>query len=129
VSLPVIAPRRHHRQNRQRPLTLLKIELDAPTVARVMPIKIKRRDSFSVTNASQRKQARLHQTEPPNALPASWRCPGQPSMFSEIFHSQHTVHFRSWRRPSRLCEAKHFSNDAGGQEKIHPHENDLREQQ
>jgi hypothetical protein len=32
---------------------------------------------------SKRKKARLHQTEQPNALPASWRCPGQPGVLSE----------------------------------------------
>ena len=31
-----------------------------------------------------RSEARLHQTEPPNALPASERCPGQPSAWWEI---------------------------------------------
>ena len=39
-----------------------------PTIARMMPLKIKRRNSFSATND---EKARLHQTKPPNALPAS----------------------------------------------------------
>jgi hypothetical protein len=39
-----------------------------------MPRKNKRWDGFSATN---QVKAHLHQTEPPNALPASERCPGQ----------------------------------------------------
>jgi len=57
------------------------IELYTPTIAREMPMKNKRRDGFSVTN---QVKARLHQTEPPNALPASERCPGQPSAGWEV---------------------------------------------
>lgn len=42
-------------------------------------------DSFSVTNASQSEaEAHLHQTEHPIALPASWRCPGQPGALWEV---------------------------------------------
>jgi hypothetical protein len=52
-----------------------------PTIARMVPLKIKRRNSFSATND---EKARLHQTEPPNALPASWRCPSQPSAWWEV---------------------------------------------
>jgi hypothetical protein len=33
------------------------IELDTPTIARVMPMKIKRRSSFSATNATQGSKA------------------------------------------------------------------------
>jgi RHS repeat-associated protein len=50
-------------------------ELDTPTIARMMP-RNKRWRGFSATNAV---KARLHQTKPPNALPTSERCPGQPS--------------------------------------------------
>src|ERR1035437_2160492 len=40
---------------------------------------IQRWGSFSATNAPQNgAKDRLHQTEHPNALPASWRCPGSP---------------------------------------------------
>jgi hypothetical protein len=56
----------------------IRIELYTPTIAREMPIKNKRWNNFSATNATQGNKARLHQTEHPNALPASWRCPGQP---------------------------------------------------
>jgi hypothetical protein len=45
-------------------------------------MKIKRRDSFSATNATQGSEARLHQTEHPNAMPATERCPGQPKMMA-----------------------------------------------
>src|SRR6267378_8331962 len=79
-------------------------ELDTPTKARVMPVKIKRWNGFSATNATQGSKDCLHQTEPPNALPASWRCPGQPvGVVGDPFNSEHPVRFRSWRRPSRLC--------------------------
>jgi len=56
----------------------MKIELYTPTIAREMPMKIKRWRGFSATNATPGSEARLHQTEHPNALPASERCPGQP---------------------------------------------------
>jgi len=36
-------------------------------------------------NATQGSKVHLHQTEPPNALPASWRCPGQPRVLWEVF--------------------------------------------
>jgi len=39
-------------------------------------------DGFSATNVT---EARLHQTQQPNALPASWRCPGQPGILWEVF--------------------------------------------
>jgi hypothetical protein len=45
-----------------------------PTMARIVPMKIRRWDCFSPTNASQeRSKARLRQTEHPNALPTSPR--------------------------------------------------------
>jgi hypothetical protein len=47
-----------------------------------MPMKIKHWTGFSATND---EKARLHQTEHPSALPASWRCPGQPSVVLEFF--------------------------------------------
>ena len=71
-----------------------KSEPYTPTIARVMPMMIiKRWNGFSATN---QVKARLHQTEPPNALPASWRClsrssssakadPSQPRMSWEVF--------------------------------------------
>jgi len=59
------------------------IELDTPTMARVMPMKIERWNGFSATND---EKGCLHPTDPPslrfgairppNALPTSWRCPG-----------------------------------------------------
>ena len=68
------------------------IELYTPTIAREMPMKNKRWDSFSATN---QVKARLHQTKPPNALPASERCPGQPSAGWEVLslsmRSSHSV--------------------------------------
>jgi hypothetical protein len=57
-------------------------EPDTPTKARLMPIKNERWNGFSATN---QVKARLHQTEPPNALPASERCPSQPSVALEFF--------------------------------------------
>ena len=45
-------------------------------------MKIKRRAGYSATN---QVKARLHPTEPPNALPASGRCPGQPGVALEFF--------------------------------------------
>jgi hypothetical protein len=42
-------------------------------------MKNERWNGFSATNATQGSKARLHQTEPPNAWPASWCCPGQPT--------------------------------------------------
>ncbi|HEX3856080.1 MAG TPA: hypothetical protein VHY30_02150 [Verrucomicrobiae bacterium] len=54
-------------------------ELYTPTIARLVPMKNERWNGFSATNATQGSKARLHQTEPPNAMPASWRCPGQPT--------------------------------------------------
>ena len=56
-------------------------ELDTPTIAPVMPMKNKHWNGFSATND---EKAFLHQTEPPNALPASERCPGQPSACWEV---------------------------------------------
>jgi len=50
-------------------------------LAPLVPMKIKRWNGFSATNAV---KARLHQTEPPNALPTSERCPGQPRMLYEV---------------------------------------------
>jgi hypothetical protein len=51
------------------------IELYTPTIARMMPKKNRSWKGFSATN---QVKARLHLTEHPNALAASWRCPGQP---------------------------------------------------
>jgi hypothetical protein len=45
-------------------------ELDTPTIARLMPVKIERWYGFSATNEV---KARLHQTEPPNAMTACMR--------------------------------------------------------
>jgi hypothetical protein len=42
------------------------------------------RNSFSATNASQPKQSSPTSNQP-NALPASWRCPGQPGVALEFF--------------------------------------------
>jgi hypothetical protein len=46
----------------------LDLNLYKPTIARKVPTKIKRMDSFSATNI---KEARLHQAEHPNVLPTS----------------------------------------------------------
>ena len=56
-----------------------KLELYTPTSTRSVPTKnagetIKHWDSFSATKD---KKAAYNLTERPNALPASWRCPGQ----------------------------------------------------
>ena len=56
----------------------LTYELYTPTIALVVPMNFERWDSFSVEHFSNRSKAHLRQTEHPNALPASWRCPGQP---------------------------------------------------
>ncbi len=60
-------------------------ELDTPTKDRPCRSNDGGRDSFSVRNASQRSKDHLRQTEQPNALPASWRCPGQPGALWEDF--------------------------------------------
>ena len=52
----------------------------------MLTIKNKRWNSFSVTND---KKARLHQIEPPNALPASKRCPGQHKGVMGGFFTRH----------------------------------------
>jgi hypothetical protein len=107
------------------PVALNLTELYTPTIAREMPMKIKRWDRWasqachrllpqtllfasrivdSATNATQGSKDCLHQTEHPNALPASWRCPGQPRMlFGIFFNSQHPVRLRSWMRLPQLC--------------------------
>jgi hypothetical protein len=64
--------------------SIIKNELYTPTIAREMPMKIERWNSFSATSATQGSKARLHQTEHPNALPASWRCPSEPSQNVEL---------------------------------------------
>jgi hypothetical protein len=46
-----------------------KSELDTPTKAPAVPKKIKRRNSFSVMNATQGSEVHLHQTEHPAACP------------------------------------------------------------
>src|SRR5437773_1760903 len=39
------------------------------------------------TNTSEGSKARLHHTKHPNALPASWHCPGQPGQdMGKLFH-------------------------------------------
>ena len=83
------------------------IELDTPTIGRAIPTKIslaknKRWNGFSATN---QVKARLHQTEPPNALPASERCPGQ--FYTARLTSNGVSSFcvrelsESWTRPGR----------------------------
>ena len=72
-----------------------------------MPVDIKRWNSFSATNATQGSKDHLHQTEPPNALPASERCPGQPRVKLRVcLNSPHPVRFRSWQRPVQLCRGQ-----------------------
>ena len=67
-----------------------------------MPRKSERWDGFSATN---QEKARLHQTEPPNALPASERCPGQ--FYTARLTSNEVSSFcvrelsESWPRPGR----------------------------
>jgi hypothetical protein len=58
------------------PHQVIRFELDTPTKARGMPTKIKRRNSFSATNASRLKQSSPTLTEHPNTMPASECCPG-----------------------------------------------------
>ena len=55
------------------------IEPDAPTIAREMPTNFKNAGAASRLRMllKNRSKARLRQTEHPNALPTSWRCPGQ----------------------------------------------------
>jgi hypothetical protein len=49
-----------------------------PTIARAVPAKnVWRWPSFSATNSPRRKESLPTQTQHPNALPASWHCPGQ----------------------------------------------------
>ena len=77
-----------------------------PTIARMMPTKIKRRDSFSVTNASQNEAKltyiRLNRQTP---CPPRGAVPVNQGRCMRLFHSQRPARFRSWRRPSRLCQA------------------------
>ena len=70
------------------------------------PTGNKRRPSFSVMNATQGSKVDLHQTEHPNALPASWHCPGQHkgAVLRVSFTSTRPVRFRSGMRLSQLCE-------------------------
>jgi hypothetical protein len=64
-----------------------KIELYTPTMARGMPMKNRRRSSFSATNATQGSKDCLHQTKHPNAMPATERCPGQHKEgLGKLFH-------------------------------------------
>ena len=85
-------------------VSVLTSEPHTPTKARVMPTFL-RRNSFSVTNASRSKQSSPTQTKQPNALSASWRCPGQhKSVVSRVcFTSARPIRFRSWLRLLRLC--------------------------
>jgi hypothetical protein len=87
------------------------IELDTPTIASVMPKKIKRRDSFSVTNASQNEAkltcVKLNRQTP---CPPRGAVPANHGNCRRLFHSQHPDRFRSWRRPSRLCQTKDLAN-------------------
>ena len=91
-----------------------------------MPMQIKRRDRWasqachgllpqvlsfasrtvdSVVNATQGSKVHLHQTEHPNALPASWHCPGQHkgAVWRVYFNPARPVRFRSGMRLFRLC--------------------------
>jgi hypothetical protein len=68
----------------------LAIELDTPTMARGMPTKIKRRAGFPAAN---QVKGRLHQTEHPNAMPATERSPGQPGVALEFFISPRGLPF------------------------------------
>jgi len=53
------------------------IELHTPTNARVMPTYFMNAGAASrLRTLLKQSKARLLHTEQPNALPASWRCPG-----------------------------------------------------
>jgi len=83
---------------------LATIELDTPTIARVMPKEIERRNSFSVMNATQGSEVDLRQTEHPAACPPRTVFPVNPRMpFGSFFTSPHPVRLRSGMRLLRLC--------------------------
>ena len=83
------------------PASLWPSEPYTPTKAPMVPMRIKRWNGLAsqarhkldapkgkiaarnVVSATNQVKARLHQTEPPNALPASWRCPGSPRVLHE----------------------------------------------
>jgi hypothetical protein len=52
-------------------------ELHTPTKARGMPTGRKRKKLLGYEPFAEGRKARLHQTEQPNAMPVSERCPGQ----------------------------------------------------
>jgi hypothetical protein len=52
---------------------LLELNLYAPTKAPGVPMEM---SAWTASRLRTLREARLHQTEHPNALPASWRCPG-----------------------------------------------------
>jgi hypothetical protein len=56
----------------------VKIELNEPTNAASVPAKndLALEQLLRCEPFSKRRKAHVHQTEHPNALPASWRCPG-----------------------------------------------------
>jgi hypothetical protein len=54
-----------------------KFETYTPTIEKSVPIKLNAGTASHLRTLLRRSKDRLHQTEPPNALPASWRCSGQ----------------------------------------------------
>jgi hypothetical protein len=56
----------------------------APTIARVVPTRFTLAQLLGYERFPKRSKAHLRQTKQPNALPASWRCPGQPKVSWEV---------------------------------------------
>jgi len=92
-----------------------------PMHARCQRKTIGRWGSFSAMNASQlsTKQRSLTQTQHPNALPASWHCPGQhKGVVSRVcFTSARPDRLRSWTRLPSYVARNHsvaFISSQGG---------------
>jgi hypothetical protein len=67
-----------------------KLNSYAPTKARVVPTELNAGTASRLRTLLARSEAHLHLTEHPNAVPTSWRCPGQPeAWFCESVSTQH----------------------------------------
>ena len=85
------------------------IELDTPTIAPELPMRIRRWDSFSVTNASENEAKltyiRLNSQTP---CPPRGAVPVNQGCCRRLFHSQHPDRLRLWLRLSQLCRPRLF---------------------
>jgi hypothetical protein len=85
--------------------TFCKNEPYVPTIARAVPTVLWTLEKLlGYERFSKRSKDRLHQTQHPNALPASWRCPGQPrNRMGSFFILFVPDRLRSWMRLSQPC--------------------------